>query len=159
MNSLPDIAGLLSFFVSAWALWTSNNAKKAATKVLARRDEQDNLDKIIRLVFELKKAKESVTIWMPGMPPVRQQGRDRREDLAALFIAADSLRTNPPLEADEDLQREINGSADKLDDLAQEIRGDIKNEDLWKSAQLELSYIINVLEKTVRIMKNRLAGE
>ena len=109
------------------------------------------------LVSVLKAAMESVTPWTPGMSTDHQAGRDRNTDRIALCNAANSLRTNPPLEADEVLRDKIEGCADKLNDLAERINETPENENLWKSAQLELQRLIPFLEKEIRTMKKKAA--
>ena len=136
----------------------SDSAKKAVIKVLDRRDEQDDLERVVKLVSVLKIAEKSVNPWIPGKPAVHRQGRSRDTDLAALFDAANFLRTNPPLDAGEDLQDRIKGSADQIDDLIEGITNDPENMELWKSAQLVLLDLILFLEKTMHKMKKSWLG-
>ena len=127
------------------------------TKALDHRDEQEDLDRTINLVSDLKAAKDSATSWIPGMVD-RQGGRDREEDIAKLHKAVDSLRTNPPLEMDIDLQIGIDEAAKRINDLAGEISENPNDGNLWKSAQSELQNLIRSLEKIVRLTKKRLAA-
>ena len=158
VDLLLTIVSLLSLAVSVVALYKSNSAKKAVVKALDHRDAQDDLDRIVKLVSDLKAAQESVTPWIPGMSEKRWVGRDRNADLVALCDAVNSLRTNPPLEADEDLRGKIQESADRLDGLAESIGEDLENKNLWKLAQSELQKLIPILETAVRVTRKKLIG-
>lgn len=148
---------LLTIFglgISGAAYLKADDAKMAVQNALWKRNIDEDLDRLRKLIAIMESAKEAVSPWVEGMPQDRRTGRDQKDDLAKLNETIDALKTKAPLEIDEAEQRRIKKSAQVLDNEFREITAPTDNQDHWKAALSEIQLMIPRLEKLERSMRD-----
>lgn len=154
MDYISLLLTIVGLVISGVAYLKADDAKKAVQNALKRRNSDEDLQRIRKLIAAMEVAKEAVAPWVAGVPHDRRTGRDQKDDLAKLSETVDFLRTKAPLDLDDAEQRRIKKSATVLDKAFKEIGTPTDNQDHWKAALSEIQLMIPRLEQLERSMRD-----
>jgi hypothetical protein len=154
IDFLWNVLNAIGLGLSVYAAWAATSARTAATKaaaaVVAKKNEQEDWDRLKALIACLSIAKDAAMRRQGGAPEFMSAGHDRSRDLQALRDAHDALLTRLPFDITNDLKTDARNAADELVRALQNIEDVGANRDGWRDALSTLQILIPRLEQEER---------
>ncbi len=125
-------------------------ANDAATKVIAKKNEQEDRERLRSLIATLGAAKDAAMRRQRGVPESMSAGHDRDLDLQSLRFAHDALLTKLPLDLAEEIHADAGNATGELEVALSNVEGVGANRDGWKDALSTLQVLIPRLEQEER---------
>lgn len=149
-NLLNLAAFGLSVFAALTAIGAKAAAKSAAETVVAKKNQQEDSDRLRIMIAAIVAAKDAAMRRQRGAPEFLSAGQDSARDLHTLRIAYDLLITGVPPELSSDVRAGITNAALEIQGAIQNVEEVGANRDGWKDALSTLQILIPDLQHEER---------
>jgi hypothetical protein len=151
---LWNILNLVAFSLSVYAAWTATSAKAAAKSaaeiVVAKKNQQEDGDRLRELIVAIVTAKDAAMRRQRNAPEFLSTGQDPACDLYTLRLAYDLLITSVLPEPSSDVRKDIKNAASDLLGAIKNIEDIGANRDGWRDALSTLQILIPSLKHEER---------
>lgn len=155
METASFILSVFGLFLSWYAIHNAQSAKDMASSVVKRFNQSADSARLKTVLERLRSAKEVAIRRQSGAPASASRGVGKRDDLMPLRLAQDSLRTELPLEMDQQARSSATNAADEIATAIQSISDPTSTRDGWKDALAALQVVIPDMEREERRVNNR----
>ncbi|MDE0254576.1 MAG: hypothetical protein OYG32_07250 [Rhodospirillaceae bacterium] len=140
--------------LSLIALYKANSARKAVSQVIAKKDIQEDRQRLLELITSLNEAKKVALAIKSATHDLQRIGITGSGALHSLELAEDALRTRLPISWDQDEKEKFVKSADELQSAIAVISGGLPPRTGWKAALVVLQRVIPMFEAEERKLAN-----
>ena len=157
-EAIFDLSAVGSLILSAIAFFTATSARKAVTKVIKKKDDQEDTEKLKHLISTIRAViKESLKYRAEaGISPT--EGISLEQSKRRMLEAESTLRTSFPLSWDEDQRNEVVSAADKISDVLETIEDEASLGIGWTRISNILQLLVPRLEQEERALINAQLG-